>query len=116
MTITVYQYPPCSTCKRALKWLEHHGVEHRRVHIVEQPPTKAELARALAAVPLRALFNTSGVSYREGHFKERLATMSEDQALTALASDGKLIKRPFVLAERTVLAGFDEAAWKLALT
>jgi arsenate reductase len=88
------------------------------VHIVEHPPKKAELARALDAgeLPLRALFNTSGVSYREGNFKERLPTLSRDQALSALAQDGKLIKRPFVLGDGIALTGFDENAWRDALT
>lgn len=122
MAITVYHYPACSTCRRALKWLDAQGIAHERVHIVDQPPKKAELARALkeGGLGLRALFNTSGQSYRDGNFKERLPTLSEAQALDALAKDGKLIKRPFVVGDgpdaALALAGFDEAAWKAALT
>jgi len=112
MALKVYQYAKCSTCRKAAKWLEAHDVKHALVPIVEQPPTTAELKRALkAGVPLRGLFNTSGESYRNGNFKARLPDMSEAEALAALAADGKLIKRPFAIAGDTVLVGFDEAAW-----
>lgn len=109
--LTVYHYPACSTCKKALKWLEAHGVEYERVHIVDAPPTVATLKQALklSGLPVTKLFNTSGASYREGDFKSRLATMSEDEALTALATDGKLIKRPLVLGDGFALVGFREA-------
>ena len=117
MAITVYHYPACSTCRRALKWLDAQGIAHERVHIVEQPPKKAALSRALkdGGLPLRALFNTSGQSYRDGNFKERLPTFTEAQALDELAKDGKLIKRPLVLGDGIALAGFDEDSWKRAL-
>lgn len=118
MTLTVYHYPACSTCRKALKWLTDQGIAHERVHIVEQPPTTAELAQPLDrhGLPLRALFNTSGQSYRDGNFKERLAKLSRDDALAALRADGKLIKRPFVVGPKVALVGFDEAAWRRALT
>lgn len=117
MTITVYHYPNCSTCKKALKWLDARGVAHQRVDIVLQPPSAADLAKALAhgSLPLRALFNTSGQSYRDGNFKERLPKLSEAEALAALAKDGKLIKRPLVLGSKQALAGFDEAQWQATL-
>jgi arsenate reductase len=117
MTITVYHYPSCSTCKRALKWLDAHGVVYQRVDIVLHPPTQVDLAKALAqgALPLRALFNTSGQSYRDGNFKERLPKLTETEALNALASDGKLIKRPLLLSDELALAGFNEAEWTKAL-
>jgi arsenate reductase (glutaredoxin) len=112
--LRVYQYPACSTCKKALKWLSGHGVEFDSIDIVKQPPTRAELKEALkgASIPIRKLFNTSGVSYREGRFSERLAAMSEADALDALANDGKLIKRPVVLGKGVALVGFDEAAYQ----
>lgn len=118
MAITVYHYPQCSTCRRALKWLETRGVPHERVHIVEHPPSRAVLAKVLAqsARSVRALFNTSGQSYRDGNFKERLASMTQAEALAALAADGKLIKRPLALGEQLALVGFDEAAWERALS
>jgi arsenate reductase len=113
MSITVYHYPACSTCRKALKWLDEHEVEHTRVHIVEKPPSQALLKRALTSgVPLKKLFNTSGESYKAGDFKTRLPSMSDSDAIKALAADGKLIKRPFVVHEGGVLTGFDEAAYE----
>ena len=109
--IKVYQYPKCSTCRKALKWLDARGVHYEPVDITTSPPKKAELARALkSGVPLKKLFNTSGQSYRDGKWGEKLTKLSEAQALDALASDGKLIKRPFILHGEQVLVGFDEAA------
>jgi arsenate reductase len=117
MAVTVYHYPACSTCRKALKWLEAHGVEHRRVHMVDEPPSPALLKRALGAgVPLKKLFNTSGESYKRGNFTVRLPEMSEADALAALAADGKLIKRPFLVHPRGVITGFDEALYAQALT
>jgi arsenate reductase len=116
MSITVYQYPACSTCKKALKWLEEHDVPHQSVHIVDKPPSKAQLKRALdGGLPLKALFNTSGESYRTGGFKDRLADMTQAEALSALAADGKLIKRPFLVSDDVVLVGFKEDDWSARL-
>ncbi len=113
MTLKVYQYSKCSTCRKALAFLAKHDVRYDSVDIVTQPPGKAELKRALAlGVPLKKLFNTSGESYRAGRFGERLGTMSEAEALAALAADGKLVKRPFVLGDDFVLVGFDEDAYR----
>jgi arsenate reductase len=112
MAITVYQYPKCSTCRKALKWLDAQGVAYEAIDIVAAPPKKAELQRALkAGVPLKRLFNTSGQSYREGGWGQKLGAVGEADALAALAADGKLIKRPFVLAGDRVLVGFDEDAY-----
>ena len=118
MALTVYQYPNCSTCRRALKWLDAQGIEHESVHIVEKPPSKALLKRALEAsgLGIKAFFNTSGESYRSGGFKDKLPTMSDAQALAALAADGKLIKRPLAVGDGVVLVGFKEDAWRAALT
>lgn len=113
MKVTVFHYPACSTCRKALKWLDARRIAYEAVHIVESPPSEKLLKRALAAgVPLKKLFNTSGESYKAGKFKDKLPTMTEAQALAALARDGKLIKRPFVVAGDAVLTGFDEAAWR----
>jgi len=115
MPVKVYQYPKCSTCRKALKWLDGRGVAYDSVDIVTAPPKKAELQRALkSGVPLKKLFNTSGQSYREGGWSEKLGQVTEAQALDALVADGKLIKRPFILTGDTVLVGFDEAAYKKA--
>lgn len=115
MGVKVYQYPKCSTCRKALKWLDGHGVKYESVDIVTAPPKKAELLRALkSGVPLKKLFNASGQSYREGGWSDKLGKVSEAQALEALANDGKLIKRPFILSGDGVLVGFDEGAYKVA--
>ena len=113
MAAKVYQYSKCSTCRKALKWLDARGVKYDSVDIVTAPPKKAELARALkSGLPLKKLFNTSGQSYREGGWSDKLGKVTEAQALDALAGDGKLIKRPFILSGDAVLVGFDEAAYK----
>ncbi len=112
MAVKVYQYPKCSTCRKALKWLDARGVSYDSVDIVTTPPKKAELSRALkSGVPLKKLFNTSGESYRAGGWGQKLANVTQAQALDALAADGKLVKRPFILDGETVLVGFDEAAY-----
>lgn len=117
MPITVYHYPACSTCKKALRWLDAHGVAHERVHIVDSPPSVAVLRKAWkqSGLPIAKLFNTSGASYREGGFKDRLPGMSDDDALAALAADGKLIKRPLVLGDGFALVGFREADYAARL-
>jgi len=113
----VYQYPQCSTCKKALKWLAAHDVSVELIDIVQHPPSKRDLREALTRsdLPIKKLFNTSGQSYREGKFGERLAAMSEAEALDALAADGKLIRRPLLLGKGFALVGFDEAAYREAL-
>ena len=110
----VYQYPKCSTCRKALAFLEKNDVEFDSVDIVTAPPSKKTLKDALrlSGLPINKLFNTSGQSYRDGKFGERLKSMTEAQALDALAADGKLIKRPLVLGADYALVGFDEAAYK----
>jgi len=115
MALTVYQYPKCGTCRKALAWLDRQGIEYRKVDIVTSPPSRALLARVAKVVGMRRMFNTSGESYRSGNFKARLATMSDGQALDALAADGKLIKRPVAVDGEVMLVGFDEAAWRDAL-
>ena len=112
----VYQYPKCGTCRKALKWLDAHGVDYQSIDIVEKPPSKAALKQLVkrSGLPVRKWFNTSGQSYRQGGFKEKLESMSEAQAIDALAADGKLIKRPVVDGDGFVLVGFDEAAYKKA--
>lgn len=115
--LTVYHYPKCSTCRNALRWLDAHGIEHARIDIVQAPPSSALLAQVLeqTGAPVARLFNTSGQSYREGNYKERLKRMSRAEALGALAADGKLIKRPLVMAPEAVLIGFDEAEYAAVL-
>ena len=113
----VYQYPKCGTCRKALKFLDATGVEFQMKDIVESPPSKATIRKAykLSGLPINKLFNTSGQSYRNGRFKEKLKTMSDEEALSALAADGKLIKRPLVLGDGFALIGFREDEWREAL-
>lgn len=110
----VYSYAKCGTCRKALGLLKELGASYDVIDIVVSPPSRGELERALelAAVPVKRLFNTSGQSYREGRFGERLASMSEEEAIDALAQDGKLIKRPLVLGSDFALVGFDEQAYR----
>ena len=115
MSLTVYQYPRCGTCRKALAWLDKQHIEARRVDIVESPPSRAVLKRAMGAVGLKKMFNTSGESYRRGNFKEKLAGMSEAEALAALAADGKLCKRPLLVGPDVILVGFVEDQWADAL-
>ena len=111
--IEVFHYPNCSTCRKALKWLDEHGIEHTRVDIVTNPPSKAKLDKVLklSGLELRKLFNTSGQSYKAGSWKDKIGTISKADALAALAADGKLIKRPVVVGEDFALIGFDPAKW-----
>ena len=109
----VFLYDGCQTCRQAKKWLTAQGLAFNAIDIVTSPPTRADLKQALAqGWPLKKLFNTSGQSYREGRWAERLPAVTEDDALGALATDGKLVKRPFVLGDGFALVGFDEAAWR----
>jgi len=118
VAVTIYQYPKCSTCRKALAWLTRQGIEVTSIDLVAKPPSRATLQRAakLADVPVKKMFNVSGQSYRAGNYKAKLATMSDAEAFAALAADGKLIKRPLLVADELALVGFDEAAWKRALT
>lgn len=111
----VYEYEKCSTCRKALKFLDDRGIPYIKVPIVDQPPTRIELEGMLArGVELKKLFNTSGILYRELKVGEKLKVMTQDQALALLAKHGKLVKRPFVLLKDRGLVGFDESAWKAA--
>lgn len=109
MTTTVYHYPRCSTCRKALKWLSANGVEFTPRDIATQPPSVATLRSVLSksGLEVKKLFNTSGEVYRQEGYKERLTTMTEAEALAALAANGKLIKRPLVVGDGFALVGFD---------
>ena len=112
------EYPKCSTCRKAKKWLDEHGVAYTDRHIVEDNPTKDELATWCAAsgLPARRFFNTSGKLYRELGMKAKLdAGMTDDEMFAVLATEGMLVKRPIVVGEGFVLVGFKETAWQEAL-
>ncbi|MBX2987017.1 MAG: arsenate reductase family protein [Bdellovibrionaceae bacterium] len=110
----VYEYPKCSTCVKALKFLDRKKVGYDRVDITVNPPSKAELKKMLKVYEgdLKRLFNTSGVQYRELKIADRLKGMSEDEALDLLAGNGRLVKRPFVLTGASGVVGFKEDEWK----
>ena len=118
MTIQFIQYPKCTTCKKAQKWLDAQGIRYDNIHIVEATPTKEQLERFYKAsgLPLKKFFNTSGNKYKELGLKDKLATMTEDEQLALLASDGMLIKRPIVTNGNKVTLGFKESdfleTWK----
>lgn len=109
----VYHYPKCTTCKKALKWLDEQGKTYDAVDIKESNPSREELESAYAksGLPLKRFFNTSGQLYRELRLKDRLLEMSEEEQLDLLASDGMLVKRPLVIDGDVVLTGFKEAEW-----
>ena len=109
----VLVYRKCSTCLKALKWLDANGVEYVERAIVEENPTYEELKEwyGKSGLPLKKFFNTSGVLYKEMQLKDKLPAMSEEEQLKLLATDGKLVKRPLVVGEDFVLTGFKEAEW-----
>ena len=111
------QYPKCSTCQKAKRWLDEHGVCYTDRHIVLQNPTAAELTAWYAAsgLPLKRFFNTSGLKYKELGLSAKLPGMSEAEQIALLAADGMLVKRPLVVGEDYVLVGFKEAEWAAKL-
>ncbi len=112
------EYPKCSTCKKAKKWLDDHGVSYEDRHIVEDNPTAEELKawHERSELPLRRLFNTSGILYRELGVKNRFEEgMTDEEAFDLLATNGMLVKRPLVVGKDFVLVGFKEAQWEEAL-
>ena len=115
MTVRVYEYAKCSTCRKALNFLKGRKTEFTAVAIIDQPPSVSELKAMLGYLgDLKRLFNTSGVQYREMHIADKLKTMTESEALTLLSKNGKLVKRPFVLLVDHGLVGFKEPEWKAA--
>ena len=109
----VLVYRKCSTCIKALKWLEEHNVAFEERPIVEQNPTYEELKawHQMSGMPLKKFFNASGLLYKEMQLKDKLPQMSEDEQLQLLATNGKLVKRPFVVGDGFVLTGFKESEW-----
>ncbi len=108
------QYPKCTTCRKAKKWLDERQVQYTDRHIVEDNPTYEELKEwhEKSGLPLKRFFNTSGMLYKSMQLKDKLADMSEDEQLKLLASDGMLVKRPLVIDGDRVLVGFKEAEWE----
>lgn len=118
MSVLFVEYPKCSTCKKAKKWLDEHGVDYIDRHIVEDNPTASELAawHAKSSLSVRRFFNTSGMKYRELGIKAKLdAGMSDAECFELLATDGMLVKRPLVVGDDFVLVGFKEVEWEAVL-
>lgn len=106
-------YPKCSTCQKAKKWLEENNIEYTERHIADQNPTYDELKEwhEKSGLPLKKFFNTSGLLYKENQLKDKIPTMSEEEQLALLATNGMLVKRPLVVTEDNVLVGFKESEW-----
>ena len=111
------EYPKCSTCQKARKWLEAQGAAFESRHIKEQKPTAEELKAWLekSGLPLKRFFNTSGMLYRDLGLKDKLPGMSDEEQYTLLATDGMLVKRPILIGDGFVLTGFKESEWAAAL-
>lgn len=108
------QYPKCSTCRKAKKWLEAHNIEYTERHIAEDNPSYDELKQwhKESGLPLRRFFNTSGLLYKDMKLKDGLPAMSEEEQLKLLAENGMLVKRPLVVEGKKILVGFKESEWE----
>lgn len=111
------EYPKCTTCKKAKKWLDDNRLKYTERHIKEENPTAEELKEwhKKSGFPLKKFFNTSGLLYKELKLKEKLPAMTEEEQYELLASDGMLVKRPIIVTEDQVLLGFKEETWSQAL-
>ena len=107
-------YPKCSTCRKAKKWLDEQNIEYESRHIVEDNPTADELRKwwEMSDLPLKRFFNTSDMKYRELKLKDKLPDMSEDEQLDLLATDGMLVKRPVLVGDDVALVGFKVKEWE----
>lgn len=108
------EYPKCSTCRKAKKWLDEKNIKYTDRHIAEDNPTYDELSEwyKKSGLPLKRFFNTSGVLYKEMALKDKLPEMSEEEQLKLLASNGMLVKRPIVVDKNKIMVGFKEAEWE----
>ena len=115
--VRVYCYSRCSTCKKALKWLDDNGIEYETVDIKADHPDEGTLREyyRMSGLPLKRYFNTSGIPYREMGLSTKLTEMSEDEQLALRATDGMLVKRPLVVGDGFVLTGFREEEWAAKL-
>ena len=115
--IKVYCYDRCSTCKKALNWLDQNNIKYEKIDIKGNHPDEATLRELhkKSGLPLKKFFNTSGILYREMQLSTKLPSMSEDEQFKLLASDGMMVKRPLLVTDKTVLTGFKESDWKNAV-
>ena len=114
MKVLFVQYPKCSTCKKAMKWLMEHGVEFEDRHIVENNPTAEELKEwhEKSGLDIKKFFNTSGLLYKSMQLKDKLPGMTLEEKYKLLASDGMLVKRPLIISNDVILTGFREKEWE----
>lgn len=114
MNILFLEYPSCSTCKKAKNWLDSHQISYTDRHIKEQNPTAEELAlwHQRSGLPLKKFFNTSGLLYKSMALKDKLPSMTEEEQIALLATDGMLVKRPIIVTDSFVLVGFKESEWE----
>lgn len=112
--IQIYCYSKCTTCKKALQWLDAHGIAHQVIDIKAEHPDEETLRRffTVSGLPMKRFFNTSGIQYREQELSKKLPDMPEDEQLRLLASDGMLVKRPLLVGDNFVLTGFKESEWE----
>ena len=111
------EYPKCTTCQKAKKWLESHNIEFIDRHIVENNPKEEELKEWIqkSGKELKKWFNTSGLKYKELNLKEKLPNMPDEEKIKVLASDGMLVKRPILISDKGILVGFKEDEWERVL-
>lgn len=114
MSVLFIEYPKCSTCQKAKKWLQENNIEFEDRHVLEQTPTAQELEKWIkqSNKEIKSWFNTSGLKYKELKLKEKLPTISDEEKIKLLASDGMLIKRPILVTEDKILIGFKIDEWK----
>lgn len=112
--MTFICYPKCTTCKKAMKWLDENNISYEIRDIKENNPSYEEISEwyRKGGLPLKRFFNTSGMIYRSMNLKEKLAEMSEEEQIKLLSSDGMLVKRPLLIDGDTVLVGFKESEWE----
>lgn len=117
MKVLFLEYPKCTTCKKAKKWLEEHKVDFEDRDIREKNPTEKELKvwYERSGMPLKRFFNTSGLLYKSMQLKDRLPDMKEEEQIALLSKDGMLVKRPLVIKDDAVLVGFKESEWEKTL-
>lgn len=108
------EYPKCTTCQKARKWLDENGIKYESRHIKEDNPTYDELTEWYnrSGLPLKRFFNTSGMLYKSMGLKDKLDTMSQEEQLKLLATDGMLVKRPLIISDNTILTGFRQKEWE----
>ena len=108
------EYPKCSTCKKAKKWLDDHNIKYEDRHIIDNNPTFDELKEWYhkSNLDIKRFFNTSGMLYKEMNLKDKLPNMNEDEMLEILSTNGMLVKRPLIISDDVILTGFKEKGWE----